>query len=111
LTTPKSSKGTDSSGECGSSCGQTAEPVLEEQVASELSSPPSAPSTVDLSSSPPRSPSESFHHPRTQQGKLYKGFYSAEHILDPVSPVSTPSHSRSPSISSTDPDDTEKRPR
>jgi hypothetical protein len=70
----------------------------------ESSSPPSAPATatVDLSASPSRSPSGPFHHPRTQQGKLYKGFYSTEHVLDPVSPVSTPSLSRRPSVSSTD---------
>jgi hypothetical protein len=73
-TAPKSSKGTDSSSECESYCGQTAEPVLEEQVASESSSLPSVPATVDLSTSPLRSPSGPFHHPRTQQGKLYKDF-------------------------------------
>jgi hypothetical protein len=64
-----------------SSCSQTEEPASEEQVASESFTPASALVNVDLSTSPPRSPTGSFHHPLAQQGKLYKGFYSTEHVL------------------------------
>jgi hypothetical protein len=63
------------------------------------------PATVDLSASPLGSPSGPFQHPRTQQGKLHKGLYSTERVVDPVSPTSARSLSRRPSVSSTDVDD------